>query len=108
MRYELAHGRIQTWSLETHLVDHCNLRCASCCQLSPHQPERFLEPEVLARDLERAAAVLQPRVFKFTGGEPTLHPRIVECLRVARASGISQRLQVTTNGTRLLELPDAF
>lgn len=108
MRYELAHGRVQTWSLETHLVDHCNLRCASCCQLSPHMSERFLEPDQLARDLERAATVLAPRIFKFTGGEPTLHPELVECLRVARESKIAPRIQVTTNGTKLDDLPDAF
>ena len=108
MRYELAHGRIQTWALEAHLVEHCNLRCAGCCPMSPHAPESFAEPEQLARDLQLAATALAPRLLRLTGGEPTLHPRIVECLDAARASKVAPRIQVTTNGTKAADLPDAF
>ncbi|MBS2030318.1 MAG: radical SAM protein [Deltaproteobacteria bacterium] len=108
MRYELAHGRIQTWALEAHLVDHCNLRCAGCCPLSPHAPESFADPDGLARDLQLAATALAPRLLRLTGGEPTLHPKIVECLQAARASKVAPRIQVTTNGTKVAELPDAF
>jgi organic radical activating enzyme len=108
MHYELRRGRVLTWSLETHATDHCNLRCAQCCQLSPHMSERHLEPEVLRRDLERAREVLEPAVFKFTGGEPLLNPRIVELLEVAKASNIAPKLHVTTNGLLLRQMPDAF
>ena len=108
MGYEVRHGRVQTWSLETQVADHCNLRCAQCCQLSPHFAERFVDPEVLARDVERAAKVLEPAVFKLTGGEPLLHPALLRCLEAVQASGISPRLQVTTNGLLAATLPDAF
>jgi hypothetical protein len=106
--YEVRHGRVQTWSLEAQAVDHCNLRCAQCCQLAPHLKERCLEPEVLARDLERAATVLEPQVFKLTGGEPLLHPEIVRLLEVVKASGIAPTVQVTSNGLLLAKMPDAF
>jgi cyclic pyranopterin phosphate synthase len=108
MGYEVRQGRIQTWSLETQVVDHCNLRCAQCCQLAPHFPERFVTPDALARDLERASRVLQPLTFKLTGGEPLLHPDLVPCLEAVRHSGIAAKVQVTTNGLLAATQADAF
>jgi hypothetical protein len=104
--YEVNEGRIDTWALETHVVDHCNLRCADCCTGSPDLPERCVDVAGLARDLAAAAAVLRPQVFKLTGGEPMLHPDLAGCLRVARASGVSAQLSLTTNGFRVAEVPE--
>ena len=98
MTYSIVDGRIATWSLEAHVVDHCNLRCAHCCTRSPSLPERFTELPALARDLVRAAKVVAPQVFKLTGGEPLLHPRLASLLEVARASGIAPVISMTTNG----------
>lgn len=106
--YEVSDGRVLTWSLEAHLTDHCNLRCAQCCTLSPHLPPRAVPPKALARDLERAAAVLRPHVFKLTGGEPLLHPEIVRCVEIARASGIASQVSLTTNGFLLPRAPEAL
>jgi len=108
LRYEINAGRLLTWALEAHLVDHCNLRCTHCCTLSPQLPARVTPPGDLARDLARAARVLRPRTFKLTGGEPLLHPDILACLDAARASGIADTLSVTTNGLRLDRMPDGF
>jgi hypothetical protein len=107
-QYEVSDGRILTWALETHLADHCNLRCAHCCTLSPGSPSRFVDPGELQRDLARSATALRPHVFKLTGGEPLLHPELLRCLDVARASGISERISVTTNGLLLPSMPDGF
>jgi hypothetical protein len=104
--YRVEGGRIQTRSLEAHVVDHCNLACAECCSLSPLLPHRLAAPASLARDLARAAAVLAPRVFKLVGGEPLLHPQIVELSWIARRSGIAPSISLTTNGLLLLRAPD--
>jgi cyclic pyranopterin phosphate synthase len=106
--YDVSDGRILSWALETHVVQHCNLRCAECCTLSPALPTWFADPETLRRDLERAAGALKPHVVKLTGGEPLLHPELLRCLDAVRASGISPRLSVTTNGLLLAAMPDAF
>jgi cyclic pyranopterin phosphate synthase len=108
VRYEVNEGRVSTWALETHLVDHCNLRCAHCCTRSPELAERFVDLGALERDLARARRVLAPSVFKLTGGEPTLHPQLVEAVQVARASGIAPVVSVTTNGLCAASLPDRF
>lgn len=106
--YAIEDGRLLTWALEAHLVDHCNLRCVHCCTLSPQLVPRHIEPEALERDLRLLARVLRPAVFKLTGGEPLLHPRLLECLQAARASGISRQLSLTTNGFFLAQAPDAL
>ena len=104
--YPVEGGRIVTRSLEAHVVDHCNLTCAQCCSLSPHLQPWFVDAEQLARDLELAARVLRPRVFKLVGGEPLLHPELVELVRVVRRSGIAPRISLTTNGLLLERTPD--
>jgi GTP 3',8-cyclase len=106
--YAVVEGRVKTRSLEAHIVDHCNLTCAECCSLSPRLRPRSTSPAALARDLALATAVLAPAVFKLVGGEPLLHPEIVELLRVVRRSRIAPRLSVTTNGLLLPRMPDAF
>jgi organic radical activating enzyme len=105
---DVRQGRILTWSLEAHVADGCNLRCAHCCTLSPYLPGRFTSAADLGRDLALARQALAPNVFKVTGGEPLLHPDIVGVLEAARASGISERIQVTTNGFLARTAPDGF
>ena len=106
MNYPIVDGRIQTRSLEVHITDHCNLRCAGCCSLSPFLPAWFLSPDDLRRDLELARRALKPRYFKLVGGEPLLHPRLLELLEVARVSGIAEIYSLTTNGLLLEKMPD--
>lgn len=105
-RYEVHRGRILTWSLEVHVVDHCNLRCAHCCTLSPHLPRRVVDPSAMERDLAAARRVLAPSLLKLTGGEPLLHPDILRCAEIARASGIARFVSLTTNGLLLASAPD--
>jgi hypothetical protein len=106
--YPVVGGAIVTHSLEVHVTDHCNLRCAGCCVLSPLAARRFVAPGELSRDLAWAKGVLRPTVFKLTGGEPLLSPEIVELARVAKASGIAPIVSLTTNGVLLRRAPDAL
>lgn len=108
MKYVVENGRVRTRSLEIHLVDHCNLRCKGCCTLSPFLRERFVDPERMRADLALARRVLRPEFLKLTGGEPLLHPRIVECIRVAKASEVASTVSVTTNGILLPRMSDEF
>jgi hypothetical protein len=107
-QYEVSDGRILTWALETHVVEHCNLRCADCCTLSPALPPAFVDPAALGRGLLLLGHALRPHVLKLTGGEPLLHPELLRCLDVARASGISERLSLTTNGLLLASYGEEF
>ena len=107
-RYDVVDGRVRTRALEAHVIDHCNLKCAECCSLSPLLPPWFARPEDVAADLASAGRVLAPAIFKIVGGEPTLHPELVEIARIAAASKVARSVSVTTNGFLLDRMPDAL
>ena len=107
-RYRLEDGRVRTRSLEAHIVDHCNLTCAECCSFSPLLPPWCADPQELERDVRRCASVLSPAVFKLVGGEPLLHPGLLEILQRVRRTVIAPVISLTTNGLLLGEMPDAF
>lgn len=77
------------------LVWTCNLRCAMC----NHWRERRAAP--LRIDRLRAVvdelAALGCRKIHITGGEPTLHPDLVEF--IAHSAGHGLRVTMTSNGT---------
>lgn len=67
----------------------CNLDCPVCFAGSGHQPDGF------SLTLEQVEAALdafvraegEPEVVMFSGGEPTIHPLILDFLRLARGRG---------------------
>jgi MoaA/NifB/PqqE/SkfB family radical SAM enzyme len=86
--------------LELHLTYTCPEACTFCSEA--HRMERFrLFPVTFARAatvlrLHRARGI---RAVHFTGGEPTIHPRFVDLLRLAKKLGM--RTSVGTIGTML-------
>lgn len=108
MRYRIVDGRIETRSLEVHLTDHCNLNCEQCCSLSPYLDSWNIDPDQLRLDLKLSKTILKPRFLKLTGGEPLLHPRLLECIWIAKESAIAPVVSVTTNGLLLDRMPAEF
>src|SRR5579864_7318605 len=106
--YKFRDGRVATRSLESHVVDHCNLRCWGCCSLSPYLPKWCIDPADLERDLRLAKRALAPKFFKLVGGEPLLHPDLDECLAVSRQVGIAPIVSVTTTGFLLPRSSERF
>lgn len=98
----------RTYGLEVRVAEHCNLTCAGCSQSSPHLDAEFADVEQVEAALERLKHILRPSRVTLIGGEPLLHPRIVDILDVVRTSGMFDTVYVTTNGTRLSTMPDAF
>lgn len=96
--------------LRISLTDHCNLRCVYCMPLygAAYAP---LEGLLTAAEIERvarAAASVGFRKVRFTGGEPTLRPDLVDIVeRVARVPGIVD-VAMTTNGILLPRLAPAL
>lgn len=103
--FDVKDGRILTWSLEAHVVDHCNLRCRHCCSLSPRLERRITPAKELFRDLRAVGHAVRPQLFKITGGEPLLHPDIEGCLRAVRQADIADGIQMTTNGFLIRRMP---
>jgi tetraether lipid synthase len=80
----------------------CNLDCPIWFADSGHQPDGFsltLEQCETAIDaFVRAEG--QPEVLMFSGGEPTIHPQILEFIALAHHKGV-RTVTVNTNGIRL-------
>ncbi len=101
-------GRIRVEAFELHVVEHCNLRCAHCCNMSPYLQRKVLSPGEVERQCALMARQLVVDVFKIMGGEPLLHPAITEVLRAVRRSGISSTVRLFTNGLLLPRMDEAF
>jgi tetraether lipid synthase len=80
----------------------CNLDCPICFADSGHQPDGYsLALEQVDRMLDVfVAAEGSPEVVQFSGGEPTIHPQILEFIARAQAKGI-RSVMLNTNGIRI-------
>jgi organic radical activating enzyme len=93
--------RLYRPALEINVVDHCNLRCANCDHFSHLAPTKFADLAQVERDLAALAAAVTLRELQFLGGEPLLHPQLLELLEIGRRSKIAQQLVLVTNGVLL-------
>lgn len=100
--------RLLLEALEINAVSRCNLSCVGCSRSSPAAATAFSDPEEVARDLGLLARAAVCKTLRITGGEPLLHPRLPALLRAVRASGITSRVEVITNGTLLGRVPWAW
>jgi uncharacterized radical SAM superfamily Fe-S cluster-containing enzyme len=81
---------------------NCNLDCPICFADSGHQPDGFqLTREQVALMLDTfIAAEGDPEVIQFSGGEPTIHPQIIEFVEMAQVRSIGT-VMINTNGIRI-------
>jgi uncharacterized radical SAM superfamily Fe-S cluster-containing enzyme len=88
------------------LTNRCNLTCPVCFA-NANAAGYLYEP-----DMEHVRRMLQAlrdekpvagRIVQFSGGEPTIHPRFLDILRLAREMGFSHT-QIATNGIKFTNL----
>jgi organic radical activating enzyme len=91
---------------ETDITDHCNLRCKNCCHQSPQAKRGFYDLDDYKRDLDTLATAITFKRFGVLGGEPLLNPKVVEYLKYAKTSGITNYTELITNGVMLTQRPD--
>lgn len=95
-------------TLEANVVRHCLNRCANCSHASPWAEPYLMPPDVLAQDLDALAQFMRVKQFFLLGGEPLLHPQILDLIDVANASPIADETCILTNGQLLRQMPDAL
>lgn len=108
MSYFIRNGKIQNVTCEINISLHCNLSCRACAHLSPVSPYYNMEPEILSRDLDLLAKYYHVEHIRFIGGEPLLHPGILELIDITLKSGITEKVRVVTNGVLLWKMPEDF
>jgi uncharacterized radical SAM superfamily Fe-S cluster-containing enzyme len=85
----------------------CNLDCPICfADSGTHQPDGFslTRAQVEAGLDAFVAAEGEPEVVMFSGGEPSIHPQILEFCALARDKGV-RTVVLNTNGLRLAHDP---
>lgn len=97
--------------LETDITMACQLSCVGCNHAVPlwrsHGVWRS-DPNQVSLDLNHLSTILHADVWGALGGEPTLHPQLVDILTVARESGVADKLEVWTNGITLPRMSPQF
>ena len=89
--------------IEHHIVDHCNLRCAGCSHFSGLSEPWFEDIEDFWNDFSALANITNHYIptIRIMGGEPLLHPRVVDFLKIARSLFPNSQIQLVTNGLLL-------
>jgi uncharacterized radical SAM superfamily Fe-S cluster-containing enzyme len=81
----------------------CNLKCPICFADSSPAKTKELDRETYEKMLETlVASEGEPDLLQISGGEPTLHPQILEFLHLAKARPI-RHLMINTNGIRIAQ-----
>jgi cyclic pyranopterin phosphate synthase len=93
-------------SLRVSITSFCNYSCVYCHREGPANRGEGLEPDEY-RAIAYAAASLDIKRFKLTGGEPLLRRDIVEVVK-AFAEVKPEDLSMTTNGFYLEELAQSL
>ncbi|HEX6462852.1 MAG TPA: radical SAM protein [Vicinamibacterales bacterium] len=77
----------------------CNMNCPLCFSTAgPGFSLTLEEVEAMLDDFVRTEGT--PEVVQFSGGEPTIHPQIIDFVKAAKARGI-RFVMVNTNGRRI-------
>jgi len=95
-------------SVEYSLTEHCNINCRACAHASPVLPEKFADLASFVRDFEALGQAFHSRELRIVGGEPLLHPDLLQFLAEGRRIGIADSIVVYTNGVLLHQVPDDF
>lgn len=85
--------------LVMHIVDHCNLNCDLCSNFSNMAKERFIDLDWYEKQLTQVTKICKTiKRFYIMGGEPLLHPKLLEFMNITRKILPNAQLDLVTNG----------
>lgn len=94
--------------LEFHLTEHCNMNCKGCGHFSCIAEPEFADIIQHFKDMKRLSELVDFRCIRLLGGEPLLHPDVVEFMRTTRAFFPKSYISIVTNGILLPAMPKEF
>lgn len=87
------------YELEIQIVDHCNLNCSNCNHFTPLADKYFISLEEFRNQLLLVKKTLPSiKMLMLLGGEPFLHPQLIELCQIAREIFPDISLNILTNG----------
>ena len=88
--------------IEWNLGKRCNYDCSYCGSDIHDRESSHLSLEVIEKTVKQIASVAGSQGkecrISLTGGEPFVHPKIIEILKIIKENGIN-KISVTTNGS---------
>ena len=87
-------------NLRIQLLNVCDQNCFFCHGEGLDGKPQVIDEEIMWKTID-AAFALGRRSFSFTGGEPTLHPKLGDYITQLRGRGEDVEISLTTNGARL-------
>lgn len=92
---------------EMIITEYCNFRCPYCRGLKDwiygDRKLKMLSLEEIKRNIDLWCLPLPLENIRFSGGEPSMHPDIVEIVKYAKSKGI-KRIAISTNGSNTNKL----
>ena len=95
-------------SIETQIVDHCNLNCYGCTHYSTLAPENFINIDNFVSDIKELSQKIILQKFRIMGGEPLLHPEIDRFIEESRKYFPNTKICIVTNGILLPRMSIKF
>lgn len=93
--------------LDVHVTATCNLRCKGCTSFSDYQIDTYYESwSTIQPFLEILAQKVDVKGVAIAGGEPTMHPGIVDIVLGIREIFPTAMIDFVTNGTYLIKKPE--
>jgi hypothetical protein len=92
------------------IVSHCNLNCKFCSHFSPLVKEKYISMETFTKDLERMSELTGKVAgdIRLMGGEPLLHPQLLDFVVITRKLFPNSEVLIVTNGILLPRQDDTF
>ena len=108
--HDIKYRSKETIFFQVHLTYHCNLKCKSCSHFSPLSGENYLDIKKFKKDMQRLSYLGRKNIRKIEllGGEPLLHPKINDFLKISRRYFPNTEIVLFTNGILLSEISDNF
>ena len=90
------------WRCEMIITEACNFKCPYCRGLAPWvyegRAKRMLSIDEIRRNIDLWSPL---KNIRFSGGEPTTHPWLIDAVEYAKAKGV-ERIAISTNGSAAL------
>jgi 7,8-dihydro-6-hydroxymethylpterin dimethyltransferase len=83
------------------ICDECNLRCPICFADSAPKKGKFKSMEDIEAMMNNLVeSEEEPDLMQISGGEPSIHPQIIEIIRMAKSKPV-RHVMLNTNGVRI-------
>lgn len=102
--------KLDVYYIETHIVNHCNLNCAYCTHYAPLAEPWYKGINEYIKEIAKIAEITKQELpfFHILGGEPLLHPQLLDFCYITRKALPLTHIAIVTNGILLPQQSDEF